>query len=277
MMATVHTGSNDREHPNSSPIGSPRPPHSPMPHSPMPHSPMPHSPMPHSHAPFTDAPFTNAPFTNALFIDAPFTNAPFTNAPFIDAPFPDALWHVPFECRPNEFQVDSVKHAPCSQDTASPVLSPQRLECPPGFMHYRRPSDEAAIILRNYTFNCLMPDKTMSLPMYGRMAPLSPAESLSPHEHLSYPGTDLSETGRMLSTALSDGYLTMHDTHSDLSPHHHQLSASLDGRHFGQALNDTLFPPLTQNDRHPSAPQLVSMLTDNKADVMLQDDVVGPL
>ena len=81
----------------------------------------------------------------------------------------------------------------------------------------------------------------------------------------------------MLSTALSDGYLTMHDTHSDLSPHHHQLSASLDGRHFGQALNDTLFPPLTQNDRHPSAPQLVSMLTDNKADVMLQDDVVGPL
>ena len=35
----------------------------------------------------------------------------------------------------------------------------------------------------------LMPDKTMSLPMYGRMAPLSPAESLSPHEHLSYPGT----------------------------------------------------------------------------------------
>ena len=89
--------------------------------------------------------------------------------------------------------------------------------------------------------------------------------------------TDLSETGRMLSTALRDGYLTMHDTHSDLSPHHHQLSASLDGRHFGQALNDTLFPPLTQNDRHPSAPQLVSMLTDNKADVMLQDDVVGPL
>ena len=42
---------------------------------------------------------------------------------------------------------------PTSQDTASPVLSPQRLECPPGFMHYRRPSDEAAIILRNYTFN----------------------------------------------------------------------------------------------------------------------------
>ena len=42
---------------------------------------------------------------------------------------------------------------PTPQDTASPVLSPQRLECPPGFMHYRRPSDEAAIILRNYTFN----------------------------------------------------------------------------------------------------------------------------
>jgi hypothetical protein len=118
-----------------------------------------------------------------------------------------------------------------------------------------------------------MPDKSMSLPMYGRMGPLSPAESLSPHEHLSYPGTDLSETGRMLSTALSDGYLAMHDTRSDLSPHHHQLSASLDGRHFGQALDDHLFPPLTQNDRHPSAPQLVSMLTDNKADVMLQDDM----
>ena len=85
---------------------------------------------------------------------------------------------------------------------------------------------------------------------------------------------ELSETGRMLSTALSDGYLSMHDTHSDLSPHHQQLSASLDGRHFGHSTDDTLFPPLTQNDRHPSAPQLVSMLTDNKADVMLQDDVV---
>ena len=33
----------------------------------------------------------------------------------------------------------------------SPVLSPQRLECPPGYMHYRRPSDEAANILRNYS------------------------------------------------------------------------------------------------------------------------------
>lgn len=34
----------------------------------------------------------------------------------------------------------------------------------------------------------LMPDKTMSLPMSGRMAPLSP-DSLSPHEHISYHGT----------------------------------------------------------------------------------------
>ena len=85
---------------------------------------------------------------------------------------------------------------------------------------------------------------------------------------------ELSETGRMLSTALSDGYLAMH--HPELSPHHHQqLSASLDGRHFGQASDDTLFPPLTQNDRHPSAPQLVSMLTDNKADIMLHDEEVG--
>ena len=35
----------------------------------------------------------------------------------------------------------------------------------------------------------LMPDKTMSLPMTGRMVPLSPAESLSPHEHFSHHGT----------------------------------------------------------------------------------------
>ena len=117
-----------------------------------------------------------------------------------------------------------------------------------------------------------------SLSFYPSLYPLCPffppsLPSVLPSSIL----TDLSETGRMLSTALSDGYLAMHDTRSDLSPHHHQLSASLDGRHFGQALDDHLFPPLTQNDRHPSAPQLVSMLTDNKADVMLQDDMVGPL
>lgn len=89
--------------------------------------------------------------------------------------------------------------------------------------------------------------------------------------------TELSETGRMLSTALSDGYLTMHDeshVHSDLSPHHQQLSMSLDGRHFIHSPDDTLFPPLSHNDRHPSAPQLVSMLTDNKADIMLDEDQV---
>ena len=40
-----------------------------------------------------------------------------------------------------------------------------------------------------------MPDKTMSLPMHGRMPPLSP-DSLSPHEHLSYPGTGEGEEGR---------------------------------------------------------------------------------
>ena len=84
---------------------------------------------------------------------------------------------------------------------------------------------------------------------------------------------ELSETGRMLSTALSDGYLTMHDeSHADLSHHHHQLSMSLDSRHFIPSSDDMLFPPLTQNDRHPSAPQLVSMLTDNKADIMLHDE-----
>lgn len=89
--------------------------------------------------------------------------------------------------------------------------------------------------------------------------------------YLPLPPPELSDTGRMLSTALSDGYLTMHDesqAHTDLSPHHHQLSMSLDGRF------STLFPPLSQNDRHPSAPQLVSMLTDNKADVMLHEDQV---
>lgn len=89
--------------------------------------------------------------------------------------------------------------------------------------------------------------------------------------------SELSDTGRML-TALSDGYLTMHDeshAHPDFSPHHHhQLSMSLDGRHFILSPDETLFPPLTHNDRHPSAPQLVSMLTDSKADVMLHEDQV---
>lgn len=147
----------------------------------------------------------------------------------------------------------------------------------------------------------LMPDKAMTLPMSGRLAPLSP-DSLSPHDHIAYHGTgemgqsfsacghicgvfvrpsiELSETGRMLSTALSDGYLTMHDeshAHSDLSPHHQQLSMSLDGRHFVLSPDDTLFPPLSHNDRHPSAPQLVSMLTDNKADVMLDEEQVPAL
>ena len=42
----------------------------------------------------------------------------------------------------------------------------------------------------------LWPDRTMSLPMYGRMVPLSPAESLSPHEPLSYHGTGEAERGR---------------------------------------------------------------------------------
>ena len=81
----------------------------------------------------------------------------------------------------------------------------------------------------------------------------------------------------MLSSALSDGYLTMHDeshAHSDLGHLHQQLSMSLDSRHFAPSSDDTLFPPLTHNDRHPSAPQLVSMLTDNKADIMLHDDQV---
>ena len=92
------------------------------------------------------------------------------------------------------------------------------------------------------------------------------------------PPPELSETGRILSSALSDGYLVMHeDPHppSDLSPHHHhQLSMSLDGRHFVLSPDDTLFPPLTLSDRHPSAPQLVSMLTDNKSDVMLHEEQV---
>jgi hypothetical protein len=89
--------------------------------------------------------------------------------------------------------------------------------------------------------------------------------------------SELSETGRMLSSALSDGYLTLHDechVHSDLGPLHQHLSMSLDSRHFAPSSDDTLFPPLTHNDRHPSAPQLVSMLTDNKADIMLHDDQV---
>lgn len=67
-MATVHIGSNDRDHPNSSPISSPRPPLSPMPHSPMPYSPMPHSPMPHSpmpHSPMPHSPMPHSPMPHS--------------------------------------------------------------------------------------------------------------------------------------------------------------------------------------------------------------------
>ena len=49
-----------------------------------------------------------------------------------------------------------------------------------------------------------MPDKTMSLPMHGRMPPLSP-DSLSPHEHLSYPGTGKGEEGQGMGVKRSGG------------------------------------------------------------------------
>ena len=79
-MATVQTGSNDRDHPNSSPVGSPyppspRPPYSPMPHSPMPHSPMPHSPMPHSpmpHSPMPHSPMPHSPMPYVSYMTCTF-------------------------------------------------------------------------------------------------------------------------------------------------------------------------------------------------------------
>jgi hypothetical protein len=42
-------------------------------------------------------------------------------------------------------------HTHTLQDAVSPVLSPQRLECPPSYTHYRRPSDEAVNIIRNFS------------------------------------------------------------------------------------------------------------------------------
>ena len=60
------------------------------------------------------------------------------------------LNYVTLSTSPTILKYGYINHSRPTQDV-SPVLSPQRLECPPGYMHYRRPSDEAANILRNYS------------------------------------------------------------------------------------------------------------------------------
>ena len=81
----------------------------------------------------------------------------------------------------------------------------------------------------------------------------------------------MSDTGRMLSAALSDSYLPsmgMENSHSL------DLSMEDSGRRI-LTPEDTLMPPLTIQDRHPSAPQLASMLAsslENKPEMMVNID-----
>jgi len=81
----------------------------------------------------------------------------------------------------------------------------------------------------------------------------------------------------MLTTAFSDSFLPgigYEDSshHTELSPH------PMDDRRTISP-EETLLPPLTQQDRHPSAPQLANLLTaessssGNKPDVMLTEEV----
>ena len=109
MMATVHTGSNDREHPNSSPIGSPRPPHSPMPHSPMPHSPMPHSPMPHSPMPHSPMPHSPMPYSSMPHSPMPHSPMPHSSMPHSPMPYVSCtLYYISPQCSTHFIQASCI-------------------------------------------------------------------------------------------------------------------------------------------------------------------------
>ena len=75
----------------------------------------------------------------------------------------------------------------------------------------------------------------------------------------------LGDTGRMISSALSDSFLPgMDDTPRphEFSPQGPMSISSMDHEHRRMyASDDHLFPPLTSQDRHPSAPLLQSMLS----------------
>ncbi len=75
----------------------------------------------------------------------------------------------------------------------------------------------------------------------------------------------LSDTGRMLS-ALSDSYLHMMD---------HSLDFNMDADNSRRILSpeETLMPPLSMHDRHPSAPQLASMLASSVDNKMSSDNM----
>jgi hypothetical protein len=93
--------------------------------------------------------------------------------------------------------------------------------------------------------------------------PLSLPPSLSP---------GLSDTGRILSAAVSDGYLPGLLDHG-------LFGGMEDGKRI-LSPEETLMPPLSMQDRHPSAPQLVSMLAtsvDNHkmSDMVEVDDSVS--
>jgi len=154
-------------------------------------------------------------------------------------------------------------------------------------MTNRRPSDEASMILRKISgagmpfgmmnLGVSLPDKTMSLPPFPR----NPMENSSFQDFLDLAKQPqilgLGDTGRMLTTAFSDSFLPgigYEDSshHTELSPH------PMDDRRTISP-EETLLPPLTQQDRHPSAPQLANLLTaessssGNKPDVMLTEEV----
>ena len=150
----------------------------------------------------------------------------------------------------------------------SPTFSPHRLERPDDRLHARRPSDESEQIIR--MSNILhLPNKPMPIPL----APFNffMPEGGSRFNDYGDPGMirisqgvmGLGDTGRVM--AFSDSFL-----HSDMDdgPPMGEMSPRPVGRvedYRGvfSPENHQLFPPLSMGDRHPSAPQLASILSSH--------------
>lgn len=91
----------------------------------------------------------------------------------------------------------------------------------------------------------------------------------SPH---SLPSPGLSDTGRMVA-ALSDSYLP--GMSGDHAPNPPAVGGGGRGGPNRVLSPDSLMPPLSMQDRHPSAPQLASMLvSSNSMDVKPMDIMV---
>ena len=132
-------------------------------------------------------------------------------------------------------------------------------------LHTRRPSDESEKILRKISGAGLA---TLEQPVFSPRHTSLPSESASFNdisELMKSNSLGLGDTGRMISSALSDSFLPGLDDPphpQEFSPQGPMSIGSMDHEHRRMfASDDHLFPPLTNQDRHPSAPLLQSMLS----------------